>query len=153
MSEQILTRIKSISIGVDVNNSYPWTGIRIAKWHDVTPWVHIEIPKGYMKHHHIHSPHVEGEIICYDLASMIVALYQTEIDADGNFAVEPLEDEKRPVTYFLFNVTAQDGTAITFQLLDFRVSTIINEGIEVGKEAAFVVKFTADLIIPSIVDD
>lgn len=100
-----------------------------------------------MKHQHIRSPHVNGEIHCYDALSMNTALYDTVIDSSGHKAiVTSPASRKYPVGYLVINGTDQNGNDIELTVTDFRVETVNVTGIEVGKEAMFIIKFSADLI-------
>lgn len=128
---------------------YSWKGIRTVKWNDVSPWVHIDIPHGPMLHQHMKSAHVEGEIMCHDLNALTVALYTTLIDFNGHYAINRATAEKRPVGWFVANFTATDNSKQSFTLTGFRVETAgVPGGVEVGKEALFVVKFSGDIMVP-----
>jgi hypothetical protein len=151
MTESILTRVKSITLGTDndTNNCFVWTGIRTVKFIDIDPWVDIDIPYGKKKHQEVKSPHVEGQIHCYDFNAMKTALYETVIDGYNHYAIDATNVNttgmmKWKVAYCAMTFTDHTGTIITAVFGDFRIRTVSLEGIETGKECELVIRFSAD---------
>ena len=147
--ETILTRVKDIHIGLDSGNYTTWTGIRTVKYIDTDPWIHMKVPYGKIIHQEIGSPHIEGEIHCQDLTSLIEALYETVIDAYNHYAIDntniaTLGSRKWKVDYLIMEFAEQNNVIITATFTDFRIATVEVGNIEAGKEAMFIVKFTAD---------
>ena len=155
----ILVRPEYILIGINSGNNFKWIGIESVSFKDTDPWEHIEIPTGQMKHQSIHSPHIMGEIICKDNSSMRVALFFTKINgsltysgnvtndgAVGGYAVEYATNLKFPVSFFTVYFKDAYNNESNYALSGFRVQTIELVQLEIGKETAFKIKFSADLI-------
>ena len=151
MTASIITRVKNARIGTagTANNYFVWTGIRSVKFDDTDPWVHISTLHGKMLHQEVRSPHIEGEILCHDLTAMSTALYNTTIDSLNHKAIDKtnvttIGSVKWKVDYFVVNFANQSNTEIVATFSDFRIHKIIVDNIEAGKEATFIIKFSAD---------
>jgi hypothetical protein len=145
----IITRIKRILIGKSENleDCYEWFGIKSTNWSDVTPWEHIEIPSGPMLHQHLHSPHIKGEIRCHDLNALYQALFNTEINGNGKTAVNSNTMVKTNVEYLQIDMINESNNVVSVFLDGFKVETIGVESIELGGEALWIVRFTADRVV------
>jgi len=142
----IFVRVKKCIIGSDENNTYEWYGIKKLTFGDVDPWVHIEIPAGLMLHQHLKPTHLEGEIVVNDLGALYEALFETEINSNGDTAINPSNGRKYSVEYILFTLVNQEGTEYQIILDGFKVNTVSTGGIELGTEAVWIVRFTADRV-------
>ena len=141
----IIIRPYCITLG-NGTSSYDWYGIRSIKWSDVTPWVHIDIPSGPMLHQHIRSPHVTGEIVAIDLDKLYTALFSTAVNG-SNSAIDINDNNKKyPVTYCRFKFINQDNEIVEYSVSKLRIETIGVENIELGTEARWLIRFSADLI-------
>ena len=141
----VLIRPYSIVLG-NGTSSYEWFGIRNIKWSDVSPWVHIDIPSGPMLHQHIRSPHVTGEIVAIDLDKLYTALFTTAVNG-SNPAININDNNKKyPVTYCRFKFINQDNEIVEYSVSKLRIETIGVENIELGTEARWLIRFSADLI-------
>jgi hypothetical protein len=147
MTDMIITRIRRILIGQDSNTYYEWFGIKSANWTDATPWEHIEIPSGPMLHQHLHSPHFRGEIRCHGLNTLHTALFDTIINGSGKTAVNQNTMVKTNVEYLQVDVVTDQNEIIPFIMDGFKVETIGIENIELGMEAVWIIRFTADRIV------
>ena len=144
---KVIVRPKSIEIGSSSSSYYLWFGIDSINWTDTSPWEHIEIPAGVMIHQHLHSPHIRGEIKCYDLNSMYKALFSTVIDVYNKTAVNPDTMNKYNVEWFKINIVNERNEVTEIILDGFKVETIAVDNIKLGIEALWVVRFTADKLV------
>jgi len=142
----VIIRPKDIEIGSNANEHYLWFGIDSINWTDVTPWEHIEIPAGPMVHQHLHSPHIRGEIRCYDFDALYKALFSTIINVSNKTAVNPDTMAKYTVDYFKVNIVNDKNETIEVIIDGFKVETVGVENIKLGSEALWIVKFSADRI-------
>jgi hypothetical protein len=142
----IIIRVRKIAIGTDEVNVYEWYGIKSINWSDVTPWEHIEIPAGPMLHQHLHSPHINGELRCNDLNTLYTALFLTPINGTKT-AVNANTMVKYTVNYLRVDMINDGGVVVPVYLDGFKVETIGVDSIELGNEAMWVVRFTADRIV------
>lgn len=143
----IIIRIRKIAIGKNEGNVYEWYGIKSINWSDVTPWEHIEVAAGPMLHQHLHSPHLNGELRCHDLNALYTALFLTLINAADKTAVNANTTVKYTVDYLRVDMVNDSGVVVPVYLDGFKVETIGVESIELGSEAMWVVRFTADRIV------
>ena len=142
-----LVKVKSIVLGKNSTETYEWFGIHSVNWRDVTPWVHIDIPNGVMVHQHILSPHIEGEIKCKDLSTLHTALFTTIIDNNNHTAITTQTNRKYAVNYFNIRILNSSNELIGVLFDGFKVETLGIENIELGLEATWIIRFTADRMV------
>lgn len=145
----LLSKVKDILIGKDVNNKYTWVGIIDVQWNESETWCKLPIPKGSMVFQDILPYVIEGVITCIDYSSMQTALFNTNIDASNNKAIVTATMRKRKVDYFVIEAYDKDKSAKNYKLTNFRVKSIDIVDLRNTVSAnpvKFLVHFYADLV-------